>query len=190
MGGITGEIYRQFALTLSVSVCISSVVALTLTPALCRMLLRHRGAARGPISKGLALFSRFLERSTGVYGSVVAAFVRRSILTIVAVFVLATTGGGDIERTLATLAVFAYVGLRLQPIIQKMIGFLNTLNKNQAVVEVLIADRKEIADWRTAVARRSRRNPASIREVGPRRPQCAPVLPRQIRPGRGPARWR
>ena len=101
MGGITGEIYRQFALTLSVSVCISSVVALTLTPALCRMLLRHRGAARGPISKGLALFSRFLERSTGVYGSVVAAFVRRSILAIVAVGVV-VFGISDLGKRLSS----------------------------------------------------------------------------------------
>ena len=85
------------------------------------------------------------------------------ILTIVAVFVLATTGGGDIERTLATLAVFAYVGLRLQPILQRMIGFLNTLNKNQAVVEILIEDRKEIADWRAAVAAEPVLSPADRR---------------------------
>jgi HAE1 family hydrophobic/amphiphilic exporter-1/multidrug efflux pump len=85
MGGIVGEIYRQFAITLSVSVCLSSVVALTLTPALCRLLLRHRGAPRGPVAKGFALFSRLLDRSTGAYGSMVAALVRKSILALVAV---------------------------------------------------------------------------------------------------------
>ncbi len=74
------------------------------------------------------------------------------ILTIVAVFVLATTGDGSVETTLATLAVFAYVGLRLQPILQKMIGFINTLNKNQAVVEILIRDRELIDDWKNAIA--------------------------------------
>jgi ATP-binding cassette subfamily C protein len=74
------------------------------------------------------------------------------ILTIVAVFVLATTGDGSVERTLATLAVFAYVGLRLQPILQRMIGFLNTLNKNQAVVEILIKDRAVIREWQDAIA--------------------------------------
>jgi ATP-binding cassette, subfamily B, bacterial PglK len=74
------------------------------------------------------------------------------ILTIVAVFVLATTGDGSVERTLATLAVFAYVGLRLQPILQRMIGFLNTLNKAQAVVDILMQDRQLIEDWRAAVA--------------------------------------
>jgi ATP-binding cassette subfamily C protein len=74
------------------------------------------------------------------------------ILTIVAVFVLATTGDGSVERTLATLAVFAYVGLRLQPILQRMIGFLNTLNKNQAVVDILIEDRRLIRAWQDAIA--------------------------------------
>ena len=77
------------------------------------------------------------------------------ILTIVAVFVLATTGDGSVERTLATLAVFAYVGLRLQPILQRMIGFLNTLNKNQAVVDILIEDRRIIREWQDAVAKES-----------------------------------
>ena len=85
MGGITGEIYRQFALTLSISVILSSVVALTLTPALCRMLLRARGEPRGPIARGLAAFSRLLDRTTSVYGRVVGGLVRKSILCIVAV---------------------------------------------------------------------------------------------------------
>ena len=73
------------------------------------------------------------------------------ILTIVAVFVLATTGDGSVERTLATLAVFAYVGLRLQPILQRMIGFLNMLNKNEAVVGILSRDRELIRDWHAAI---------------------------------------
>ncbi|SFW24870.1 efflux RND transporter permease subunit [Nitrosovibrio sp. Nv17] len=41
MGGIAGELYRQFAVTVAVAVTISGVVALTLTPALCAILLRH-----------------------------------------------------------------------------------------------------------------------------------------------------
>ena len=40
LGGLTGQLYRQFALTLAVSVILSAIVALTLTPALCAMLLR------------------------------------------------------------------------------------------------------------------------------------------------------
>lgn len=74
------------------------------------------------------------------------------ILTIVAVFVLATTGEGSVEQTLATLAVFAYVGLRLQPILQRLIGFLNTLNKSHAVVDILMKDRSMIRDWKQMIA--------------------------------------
>ncbi len=85
MGGITGEIYRQFAMTLSVSVILSSIVALTLTPALCRMMLRKRTEPRGLIARGLAAYSRGLDRVTRGYGAVVALLVRRSILAVVAV---------------------------------------------------------------------------------------------------------
>jgi hydrophobe/amphiphile efflux-1 (HAE1) family protein len=48
VGGLTGQLYRQFALTLAVSVVLSAIVALTLTPALCALLLRpaRDGAAR------------------------------------------------------------------------------------------------------------------------------------------------
>jgi ATP-binding cassette, subfamily B, bacterial PglK len=74
------------------------------------------------------------------------------ILTIVAVFVLATAGDTAVERTLATLAVFAYVGLRLQPILGSIIGFFNTINKSQAVIDNLVADRTLVQEWATAVA--------------------------------------
>ena len=75
------------------------------------------------------------------------------ILTIVAVFVLATAGDTAVERTLATLAVFAYVGLRLQPILGSIIGFFNTINKSQAVIDNLVADRTLVQEWADAVAR-------------------------------------
>jgi len=73
------------------------------------------------------------------------------ILTILAVFVIATTGDAGVERTLATLAVFAYVGLRLQPILQRLIGFANTMNKSHATVRILINDRELIQDWHRKV---------------------------------------
>jgi ATP-binding cassette, subfamily B, bacterial PglK len=75
------------------------------------------------------------------------------ILTIVAVFVLTTTGDTSNERTLATLALFAYVGLRIQPILQGLIGFLNTINKHEAVLQNLITDQHEIEEWQAAVER-------------------------------------
>ena len=73
------------------------------------------------------------------------------ILTIVAVFVLTTAGDASDERTLATLALFAYVGLRVQPILQKLLGFVNTINKNEAVLKNIIKDHEEIGAWQRAV---------------------------------------
>jgi ATP-binding cassette subfamily C protein len=103
------------------------------------------------------LHARLLISRAGYQSSVLSrisplAIETSLILTIVAVFVLATTGDGSVERTLATLAVFAYVGLRLQPILQRMIGFVNTLNKSQAVVDILSADQALIREWRESVA--------------------------------------
>ena len=45
LGGLTGELYRQFAVTISIAVVISGLVALTLTPALCVMILKPHEAA-------------------------------------------------------------------------------------------------------------------------------------------------
>lgn len=63
MGGITGQLYKQFALTLSVSVLLSAFVALTLTPALCAKILRPR-ESEGWFQVG---FNRIFERFTGHY---------------------------------------------------------------------------------------------------------------------------
>src|SRR5262249_31907905 len=47
--GVSGTLFRQFAVTISVAMLISALNALTLSPALCAVLLRHRGARRGPM---------------------------------------------------------------------------------------------------------------------------------------------
>ena len=67
IGGISGQLYRQFALTLATSVTLSAVVALTLTPALCAVLLRPRTAARGPGGRLLAGFNSAFTRTTDAY---------------------------------------------------------------------------------------------------------------------------
>ncbi|HLY21185.1 MAG TPA: efflux RND transporter permease subunit [bacterium] len=67
IGGITGQLYRQFALTLAASVTISAFIALTLTPALCALLLRGRAPARNPLGRGLAAFNAGFRRVTNAY---------------------------------------------------------------------------------------------------------------------------
>lgn len=77
MGGIVGQLYRQFAITISVSVILSVIVALTLTPALCSMLLRPRKEIRGPLGKFLRGFNALFNKVTGGYLGGVGFFARR-----------------------------------------------------------------------------------------------------------------
>ncbi len=65
LGGMTGELYRQFAVTIAVSVVVSGVVALTLTPAMCALLLDKPQRA---VSKPFALFNTAFDKLTRVFG--------------------------------------------------------------------------------------------------------------------------
>ncbi len=80
--GITGEMYRQFGITIAVSVVISSVNALTLSPALCSILLKPVE----PGGKKFFLFRWFnggFERLTGGYIRLVRLIVRRALFALV-----------------------------------------------------------------------------------------------------------
>ena len=90
MGGLAGEMYRQFAVTIAVSVTISGIVALTLTPALCALILKpghHEPAAP------FRWFNRLFDRITEGYTSGVRFLLRRALLGL-ALFALliAVTG--------------------------------------------------------------------------------------------------
>ncbi|HEV7286462.1 MAG TPA: efflux RND transporter permease subunit, partial [Kaistia sp.] len=79
MGGLAGEMYRQFAITIAVSVTLSGIVALTLTPALCALLLKP--GHHEPILP-FRLFNRFFEWLTRGYTSGVRFFLKRALLGI------------------------------------------------------------------------------------------------------------
>jgi hydrophobe/amphiphile efflux-1 (HAE1) family protein len=80
--GISGELFRQFAVTVSVAMLLSAINALTLSPALCGVLLRPRhGPRRGP----MAYVSRAIDWVRDGYGSAVARIVRFSIIGLVLV---------------------------------------------------------------------------------------------------------
>jgi HAE1 family hydrophobic/amphiphilic exporter-1/multidrug efflux pump len=70
LGGITGVMYRQFALTLSISVALSAFVALSLTPALCVLMLRPRKPMGGPLGWLINGFNALFARATDGYMSV------------------------------------------------------------------------------------------------------------------------
>ncbi len=74
------------------------------------------------------------------------------ILAIVGVFVLTTAGEGGSQGALATLAVFAYVGLRLQPVLQNVIRYVNQINTNVAILDIIEEERADISAWGRQVA--------------------------------------
>jgi HAE1 family hydrophobic/amphiphilic exporter-1 len=67
MGGITGLLYQQFAITVAVSVVFSSINALTLSPALCGILLRKQQPMRGPLGAFFRLFNKVFDKTTSAY---------------------------------------------------------------------------------------------------------------------------
>ena len=77
LGGLAGELYRQFAVTIAVSVVISGIVALTLTPALAALLLKP---AHGPPWRPFAWFNRFFAWLTARYTAGVGFLLRRTVL--------------------------------------------------------------------------------------------------------------
>jgi hydrophobe/amphiphile efflux-1 (HAE1) family protein len=76
--GISGQLFRQFAVTISVAMLISALNALTLSPALCALVLRHEGARRGV----MALVLRGIDKVRDGYAAVVRRLVRVAILSI------------------------------------------------------------------------------------------------------------
>src|SRR3954469_10835652 len=79
--GISGELFRQFAVTISVAMLISALNALTLSPALCAVFLRHRGTPRGPMGWVL----RRIDDVRDGYAAVVRRLVRVSLLGLAAI---------------------------------------------------------------------------------------------------------
>ncbi len=88
MGGVTGRLYQQFAITIAVAVIFSAINALTLSPALSALLLRKPKPGRGPVAMFFRWFNRLFDRLSNGYGTIVGALARksaRSMLLLVAV---------------------------------------------------------------------------------------------------------
>ncbi len=86
MGGVTGRLYQQFAITIAVSVVFSAINALTLSPALSALLLRKPTPGRGPLAWFFRKFNQFFDWITAGYGSIVGGLTRkaaRSMLLLV-----------------------------------------------------------------------------------------------------------
>ncbi|RKY55947.1 MAG: hydrophobe/amphiphile efflux-1 family RND transporter, partial [Candidatus Neomarinimicrobiota bacterium] len=97
MAGITGMLYQQFAITIVVSVIVSSVNALTLSPALCSILLKEPKPYGGPLGWFFAKFNKGMDKTTDSYMSftnIVARKLKRSVVFIIIMSVAAGFFGG------------------------------------------------------------------------------------------------
>jgi hydrophobe/amphiphile efflux-1 (HAE1) family protein len=89
--GISGQLFQQFAVAVSVSVVISTVNALTLSPALCALLLRR---SEGPPKGPLAALSRFIDRTRDGYASIAGAVARRAVIGLIVLGGVVGMSGG------------------------------------------------------------------------------------------------
>lgn len=86
IGGITGQLYKQFALTIAISTVISGFNALTLSPALCALLLKPKKPSRFFLFKA---FNRFFDKTTNGYTWVITHFMKHSFITFIVFLLMA-----------------------------------------------------------------------------------------------------
>jgi hydrophobe/amphiphile efflux-1 (HAE1) family protein len=147
MGGITGQLYRQFALTISGAVVISTINALTLSPALCGLLLRP--SSEGGV-RNFVLFRWFngaFERTTRGYSFVIRTTVRRvAISMIVFLGLVAFTGWSFVQLPTGFLPtedqgyVFANVQLPDAASLERTGQLMKELDE-------IIRNTEGVADW-------------------------------------------
>jgi multidrug efflux pump len=141
ISGLTGEFYRQFALTIAFSTVISAINSLTLSPALSAMLLKPHGAPKDALQRAIDRmfgwafhpFNRFFTRSSGRYGGAVGRLVRKSGAALV------------VYGSLIALTVFAFSRVPT--------GFVPTQDKGYLVAFAQLPDAATI-DRTDAVVRR------------------------------------
>ena len=130
LGGITGQLYRQFALTIAASTFFSSVNALTLSPALCAIVLR-------PTPQKKIFFFRWFDtlfdKSRNVYLGVVKMMVRRSFIMML---------------VFGTIAFAAWTGFTRLPT-----GFIPTEDQGYAMYAVLLPDASSLERTEAVVAK-------------------------------------
>src|SRR6187401_1334368 len=82
LGGLVGSMYKQFALTIAISVLLSAFNALSLTPALCALMLRSPKPMRGPLGAFFRGFNKVFDVTTNGYVHVSRLLVRRGLITV------------------------------------------------------------------------------------------------------------
>ncbi|CQR74764.1 Efflux pump membrane transporter BepE [Sporomusa ovata DSM 2662] len=95
-GGMMGVLYKQFALTIAISMALSAVVALSLTPALCTLILKPHNPAEhdGIVGRFFSSFNTWFEHQTEGYGSQIKIIIGRFRLCMVMLAVVVILLGG------------------------------------------------------------------------------------------------
>jgi hydrophobe/amphiphile efflux-1 (HAE1) family protein len=146
MGGITGQLYRQFALTISSAVLISTINALTLSPALCGILMRPTPKKRNIFFRA---FNSVFDGVTKIYGATVGAMVRRvTIVMIVFLALVALTGWsfGQLPTSFLPTEDQGYLFINVQlPDGASLQRTVATMKK----IDTLIKKTRGVRDWIT-----------------------------------------
>ena len=99
LGGLVGSMYKQFALTIAISVLLSAFNALSLTPALCALMLKPPKPMRGPLGAFFRGFNKVFDVTTNGYVHVSRLLIRRGILTV-AIIGVVVLGAGFFARAI------------------------------------------------------------------------------------------
>jgi hydrophobic/amphiphilic exporter-1 (mainly G- bacteria), HAE1 family len=115
--GITGRLYQQFAVTIAISVIFSAFNALTLSPALCALLLKPKKQTKGSLARFFAWFNRVFGRTTDGYVKGSGLLIRKSgfaLIFLVLVAVAAVSLGKRLPSAFLPTEDQGYVVIALQ----------------------------------------------------------------------------
>jgi hydrophobe/amphiphile efflux-1 (HAE1) family protein len=146
LGGLTGELYRQFAVTISIAVVISGLVALTLTPSLCVAMLKREHSANP--GRFFTAFNNGFTRVTGRYSDGVAWMIRRGMVGVVLFIAMVVVTAGlwritpgslvpDEDQGYYIAAVILPDGATLErtdKVVSEVIGIIKSNENNQDVI--------------------------------------------------------
>lgn len=93
MAGITGKLYQQFAITIAVSVVFSSINALSLSPALCSLLMKKPTENKGLLGRFFKSFNSFFDKSTSSYGNATSAIAKKLTRGVIYLLITVVAAG-------------------------------------------------------------------------------------------------
>src|SRR5258706_14330826 len=146
MGGLTGELYRQFSVTISIAVVLSGIVALTLTPALSVIILKREHKQPG---RFFQWFNRVFARTTDRYEDGVAWMVRRGAVASVSFLVMVAIAVGLWRLTPGPLVPDEDQGFYIALVI---LPDGSSLERTDEMVQKVVAAVKENPNIKDAVA--------------------------------------